>query len=114
MGSRTPVIPRPTDTFIGRAAELRAVESLLAAHRLVTLTGGAGIGKTRLALRIAEERAASAEGVTFVELVETRDPALVPRLVAAALGLRQSTLSCSLRYADRGRHHYCNYLNYHG
>jgi LuxR family maltose regulon positive regulatory protein len=90
MSSPSPVIPRSTDAFIGRAAELQAVASLLAAHRLVTLTGGAGIGKSRLALRIAEERAAfSPDGVCFVGLVETRDPAQVARRVAAALGLRE-------------------------
>src|SRR5439155_15372539 len=47
-------VPRPLDSFIGRAQELEAVKGLLATHRLVTLTGAAGIGKTRLALRIAE------------------------------------------------------------
>jgi predicted ATPase len=83
-------IPRPLDSFIGRAEELEAVKALLATHRLVTLTGPAWIGKTRLALRIAEELAPpSPEGVCFVPLVELTNPALVPQAVALALGVRE-------------------------
>src|SRR5262249_41234631 len=81
-------VPRPLDSFIGRAEELEAVKTLLATHRLVTLTGPAGIGKTRLALRLAEEWADSHPGdVCFVPLVELTDPALVPQAVASALAL---------------------------
>jgi predicted ATPase len=80
-------VPHPLDSFIGRAEELRAVKTLLATHQSVTLTGAAGIGKTRLALRIAEELAPSyTDGVCFVALVELTDPALVPQPVASALG----------------------------
>src|SRR5437016_2547093 len=83
-------LPRPLDPFFGRAAELVTVKRLLAAHRLVTLTGPAGIGKTRLALRVAEELAASfADGAAYVGLVGLTDPARVPQAVAAALGLRE-------------------------
>jgi predicted ATPase len=83
-------ILRPLDSFIGRAEELHAVKMLLATHRLVTLTGAAGIGKTRLALRIGEQLAASyPDGVYFVGLVELTDPALVLQAVAAALGSRE-------------------------
>src|SRR5437660_2301204 len=83
-------LPRPLDSFIGREEELQDVKALLATPRLVTLTGAAGIGKTRLALEVAEELAASyADGVCFVALVELTDPALVPQAVAAALGLRE-------------------------
>jgi AAA ATPase domain len=52
-------VPEPVDSFIGRAEELQTVKTLLAKHRFVTLTGAAGVGKTRLALRIAQEVAAS-------------------------------------------------------
>src|SRR5712691_12141612 len=90
MAGLSGTVPRPLDSFIGRAEEIQAVKTLLATHRLVTLTGAAGIGKTRLALRIAEELAASyPEGVCFVPLVELTDPALVPQAVASALGLRE-------------------------
>src|SRR4051812_26235454 len=90
MGSHRPSIPRPADSFVGRSEEIQAVASLLAAHRLVTLTGAAGIGKTRLALRIAEDHAGDSAGAAcFVDLVDLTDPALVPRAVAAALGVRE-------------------------
>src|SRR5262249_13399335 len=91
MAGLLQTVPRPLDSFVGRAEELETVKRLLAAHRLVTLTGPAGIGKTRLALRITEELAPSfPDGVCFVPLVELTDPALVPQAVAAALGLREA------------------------
>jgi LuxR family maltose regulon positive regulatory protein len=90
MASFSVTIPRPLDSFIGRAEELNSVRSLLAAHRLVTLTGAAGIGKTRLAIRIAEELVSDySDGACFVALVGLTDPALVPRALASALGLRE-------------------------
>jgi predicted ATPase len=83
-------IPRPLDSFIGRAEELQSVKTLLTTHRFVTLTGAAGVGKTRLAFRVTEELGASfVDGVCFVALVELTDPALVPQAVASALGLRE-------------------------
>jgi hypothetical protein len=82
--------PQPLDSFIGRVEELQAVQTLLATHRLLTLTGAAGVDKTRLALRITEEMAAAyPDGVCFVELVELADPERVPQVVAAALGSRE-------------------------
>jgi MoxR-like ATPase len=50
MDSLNIPVLHPFDSFIGRAEELRAVKTLLATHQSVTLTGAAGIGKTRLAL----------------------------------------------------------------
>jgi predicted ATPase len=83
-------VPLPFNSFIGRAEELQTVQTLLATHRLVTLTGAAGIGKTRLALQAAEGLTASyADGVYVVGLVELTDPTLLPQAVAAALGLRE-------------------------
>src|SRR5262249_15946381 len=80
--------PRPLDSFIGRAEELEVVKGLLAKHRLVTLTGPAGIGKTRLALQLSDDLAASyADGICFVGLVELNDSVLVLQAVASALGL---------------------------
>jgi predicted ATPase len=96
MVSLSSTIPRPFDSFIGREEELQAVKALLSVHRLVTLTGAPGIGKTRLALRVAEELAASfSDGVCFVALVDVTDPALVPQAVASALGVREQP-DCSL------------------
>ena len=48
-------LPAPLSTFIGREREIVEVKQLLAAHRLVTLTGPGGSGKTRLALQVANE-----------------------------------------------------------
>jgi predicted ATPase/DNA-binding winged helix-turn-helix (wHTH) protein len=74
--------------LIGRDAELREVTDLVRAHRLVTLTGAGGIGKTRLGLEAARELLpVFAGGVWIAELGPLSDPELVPATVAAALGL---------------------------
>jgi predicted ATPase/DNA-binding XRE family transcriptional regulator len=87
----TPGLGGPRTSFVGRAREQAEVTRLLAAHRLITLTGVGGIGKTRLALAVAEaavpDRAASA---VLVELAQLSDAVLVPRELASALGLRES------------------------
>ena len=84
-------LPVPLSSFVGRERELGAVVALLGAHRLVTLTGPGGVGKTRLALRAAADaRAAAPDGVWLAELAALADPALVPQAVAAALGVREA------------------------
>jgi predicted ATPase/DNA-binding NarL/FixJ family response regulator len=84
-------LPRPLTSFVGRERELAAVAALLGAHRLVTLTGVGGCGKTRLALEAAAAaREDFADGVWLVELAAVDDPALVPQAVAAALGVREA------------------------
>jgi predicted ATPase len=73
-------------SFIGRKREIVEVRGLLASSRLVTLTGTAGCGKTRLALRVAAEVSRQCEdGVHWVELARLADPALVPRATAKVL-----------------------------
>jgi ATP/maltotriose-dependent transcriptional regulator MalT len=105
MVRQSSTVPRPLDSFIGRAEERQTVQTLLATHRFVTLTGPAGVGKTRLALRIAEELVPSyPDGVGFVELVELADAARVPQAVAAGAAapvriLLQSPQPPSLPYA---------------
>src|SRR5215207_402227 len=85
-------LPRPLSSFIGRERELEAVSRLLAAARLVTLTGAGGCGKTRLALEAAaRERAAFEHDVVFVPLAPVRDPGFVPQAVAHALGIQDSS-----------------------
>ena len=74
--------------FVGRRAEIAAGKRALGQSRLVTLTGPGGIGKTRLATRVAAEvRRAFVDGAWLVELAGLRDPALLPREVARSLGL---------------------------
>jgi predicted ATPase/DNA-binding SARP family transcriptional activator len=80
-------------SFVGRDAELAQVAELLGAHRLITLTGPGGAGKTRLAVEAARaELAATPDGVWLVELAPVTDPAEVPSAVLGALGLREQAL----------------------
>jgi DNA-binding winged helix-turn-helix (wHTH) protein len=81
-------LPEPVSELIGRDDEFREILGLAAAHRLVTLTGAGGIGKTRLALAAARRLLPKfADGVWLAELAPLVDPALVPAAIAAALGL---------------------------
>ena len=85
-------IPIPLSSIIGREREIATIERLLrdADVRLVTLTGTGGAGKTRLALRIAEDLDADfRDGAVLVELAQVRDPALVAKAVAEALGVTE-------------------------
>ncbi|BAH53233.1 protein kinase domain-containing protein [Rhodococcus opacus] len=83
-------LPLDLTSFVGRRKELAEARKLLSASRLVTLTGIGGVGKTRLALRVASDiRRAFDDGVRLVELGELRDGSLLGEVVAAGLGLRQ-------------------------
>jgi non-specific serine/threonine protein kinase len=89
-GQAPPGLPRPHSAFIGRARDLEAVAHLLKSTRLVTLAGPGGIGKTRLALEIAQTIANSGTLEThLVDLSDVNDPASVGRAVAAALGVAE-------------------------
>ncbi len=81
-------LPAPTSELIGRAAALAEVTELLGVHRLVTLIGAGGIGKTRLGLEVARRLLPDfADGVWVAELAPLSDPGLVPVTVAVALGV---------------------------
>ena len=83
-------LPAPTTSFIGRERELADLGGLLREHRLVTLTGMGGSGKTRLALETAaREVSAWADGVWLVDLTALSDPALVPAAVASTLAVTE-------------------------
>jgi predicted ATPase len=86
---RTTNLPRAMTTFIGRSAEVTAISAALASTSLLTLTGAGGCGKTRLALRIAEDQVPAYDGVWLAELASTSDPALIPAVVAAAAGIKE-------------------------
>jgi predicted ATPase/DNA-binding winged helix-turn-helix (wHTH) protein len=81
-------LPAPVSELIGRDAELEEILGLIAARRLVTLTGAGGIGKTSLGLAVARHLLPKfADGVWVIELAPLTDPDLVPATVATALGL---------------------------
>jgi predicted ATPase len=79
-------------SFIGRESEAGEVQAAVKAHRLVTLTGVGGVGKTRLALEVAGRLVDEfPDGVWFFELAAVADPVAVPDAVAAVLGITQQS-----------------------
>src|SRR5687767_11430407 len=86
-------LPVPLTFLGGREREITSLATLLRdpAVRLVTLTGVGGVGKTRLALRVASDLVAAghfADGVVFVDLTTVRDSDLVTPVIAQTLGVR--------------------------
>src|SRR5258706_2690767 len=89
-------LPEPVSELIGRDAELDEILDLSTAHRLVTLTGAGGIGKTRLGFAAARHLLPRfADGVWAVELAPLSDSELVPIAVATALGLELASGTAS-------------------
>jgi predicted ATPase len=79
-----------TTSFIGRESEVAELRAAVKAHRLVTLTGVGGVGKTRLALEVAGRLVDEfPDGVWFFELAAVADSSAVPDAVAAVLGIIQ-------------------------
>jgi non-specific serine/threonine protein kinase len=82
-------LPALLTTFIGREKEQSEVIRVITKHRLVTLTGVGGVGKTRLSIKVGEQVLGNyADGVWLVELASVLDALLVPRTTAIAIGLR--------------------------
>jgi predicted ATPase/DNA-binding CsgD family transcriptional regulator len=100
-------VPAGASNFVGRTRELAEMSRLLDTSRLVTLTGVAGIGKSRLALELGTQcRRRFRDGAWFVDLTQLSGPSLVPPAVAAALGLAEQggptvTEALITRLADR-------------
>ncbi|RYE41020.1 MAG: tetratricopeptide repeat protein [Hyphomicrobiales bacterium] len=98
-GRRSPLDPGRTDglpleltSFVDRRAELAEAKNMLATSRIVTLTGIGGVGKTRLAVRVATKMKRDfPDGVFLVELGELRDQSLLVSVVAGAVGLRDGS-----------------------
>src|SRR5712675_1193015 len=89
-------LPEPVSELIGRDVELDEILDLSASHRLVTLTGAGGIGKTRLGFAAAWRLLPRfADGVYAIELAPLADPELVPVVVATALGIELASGTAS-------------------
>jgi hypothetical protein len=79
-------LPDPMNRLIGREADLDEIRRLLGDHRLVTITGSGGVGKTRVAIEAGRSLlTAYRDGVWFVPLATVSDPTLLPNAVAQAL-----------------------------
>jgi predicted ATPase/DNA-binding NarL/FixJ family response regulator len=100
-------LPAELTSFVGRRQETTEVKRLLGQSRMVTLTGVGGVGKTRLAQRVAAEvRRSFADGVWFIDLSVVRDPArasedgadpeLLAQLIAFELGVLKQSLGAPL------------------
>jgi len=83
-------LPLQLTSFVGRVQQIADIRRELVRTRLLTLAGPGGVGKTRLALRVAEEEQASyPDGVWLVELASIDQPALVSQLVSTVLQIRE-------------------------
>jgi predicted ATPase/class 3 adenylate cyclase/DNA-binding CsgD family transcriptional regulator len=97
-------LPVQLSSFVGRDSELAQVRELLTENRLVTLTGTGGVGKTRLAVQIADQLAGEfTDGIRYVDLAPITDPDVVPIAVARAFELPdqpgRSTMETITRFA---------------
>ena len=83
-------LPISRTTFVGRERDVAEVKDLLQHHRLLTLVGSGGVGKTRLAIQAgAELLDRYTDGAWFVDFAPINDPELVASVVAQALGMSQ-------------------------
>jgi predicted ATPase/DNA-binding CsgD family transcriptional regulator len=83
-------LPGTVSAFVGRTAELVELGAMFPSHRLVTLTGPGGSGKTRLAIEFARSSQDQLVGsIRFVDLSTLTDPELVPAAIGAALNIRE-------------------------
>jgi hypothetical protein len=88
LAGRTGNLPLPVSSFIGRERELQQTAAALGGARVVTLTGPGGVGKTRLALKVAAQVAGRfGDGAWLCELAPVRDPAGVDDAVAAVFSV---------------------------
>lgn len=100
-------VPAPLTSFVGRRSQIGELSEILRDHRLVTLTGAGGVGKTRLAIQLAKHFSdENRSAVHYVDLTPITDPELVETAVARALGVhgqpgRPTIDTVAARIADR-------------
>ena len=99
LDATTHNLPAELTSFVPRP-EVERITALLATHRLVTLTGPGGTGKTRLALQVAAEASDDFEAVFHVPLAAVTDPELVAATIASTLGLTRSSASAERLIID--------------
>ena len=97
-------LPVQLTSFIGREKEMEAIKRSVLDHRLVTLTGVGGTGKTRLSLQVAADLLDGfRDGVWFVELAPISDPDLIAQTIVSCLGIPeqpgQTMLQVLMEYA---------------
>ena len=91
LDARPNNLPVQPTALLGRERELDAIKRMLSEHRLVTISGAGGVGKTRLALQVAADLLDRYEhGVWFADLAPISDQRLAPSAVAQALEVKQS------------------------
>ena len=84
-------LPPERTSFVGRAGQIDELRRLLTSTRPVTLTGPGGVGKSRLAVRVAESLVDEhPDGVWLVELAGLSDPSLVPQQILSVLGVPEA------------------------
>jgi non-specific serine/threonine protein kinase len=87
------VLPLEVTSFVDRRVELADTKNLLSTARMVTLTGMGGVGKTRLALRVADHvRSSFTDGVLLIELGDLREGSALVEMVAKTLGLQNRSV----------------------
>lgn len=90
-------LPTQLTSFIGREKEIDELKKLIAEHRMVTLAGAGGAGKTRLSLQVAAELLGLfSGGIWFIELAPLDDPALVTQTLLSVFKLREDARRTSL------------------
>jgi predicted ATPase len=83
-------LPAPLTSFVGRESEIAELSACLSGARLLTLVGVGGVGKTRLAMKVAGDLVeAYPDGTWLVELADLADAAMVAQAVASTLGVRE-------------------------
>jgi predicted ATPase len=85
-------LPTQITTFIGRKQQITEVRQILESHRLVTLTGPGGTGKTRLSIQVAADSLETfTHGVWFIELAPLTDPDLIPQTILSTIGISEQS-----------------------
>jgi len=87
--NRIAYLPLAPTSFVGRETDLEAIAELVREHRMVTLTGAGGLGKTQTALHVATSLNATGATVCFIELAPINDASLLAATIASTLGVQE-------------------------